>query len=71
MRIFSERAYERHIRVVTESTRWKAWKEGFDAGRERLEEDPYDRDLREGRITINEYRHLKYLLPPIKQNKGE
>ena len=71
MRIFSDRAYERHIKVITESTRWKAWREGFEAGRERLEEDPCDKDLRAGRITLNEYRYLKYNLPPIKQNKGE
>lgn len=66
MRIFSEKEYEKHIKVVTQYARWKAWKEGFDAGRERLEGDPYDRDLRNGRITIDEYRCLKYNLRPIK-----
>lgn len=70
MRIFSEKEYEKHIKVVTQYARWKAWKEGFDAGRERLEEDPYDRDLIAGRISINEYRMLKYLLPPIEKNRG-
>lgn len=71
MRIFSESSYKEHIKMIRENAWMLAWKEGFDVGQKRVEEDPYDRDYRAGRITLNEYRMLKYHLPRIERNKGE
>jgi hypothetical protein len=70
MRIFSESSYKEHIKLIKQIGRWEAWNDGYKAALERLEEDPYDRDLRAGRISINEYRMLKYHLPRIEKNRG-
>jgi hypothetical protein len=57
MRIFSESSYKEHIKQIKQD----AWKDGFNAAVQRKE---YEKDLELGRITLSEYRQLKYNLPP-------
>jgi hypothetical protein len=59
MRIFSESSYKEHIEQIKQ----KAWIDGFNAAGKIKE---YEKDLEAGRITMNEYRQLKYNLPSHK-----
>jgi hypothetical protein len=59
MRIFSERSYKERIEQIEQN----AWKDGFNAAGKIKE---YEKDLEAGRITLNEYRQIKYNLPPHK-----
>jgi hypothetical protein len=59
MRIFSERSYKERIEQIEQN----AWKDGFNAAGKIKE---YEKDLEAGRITLNEYRQLKYNLPSHK-----
>lgn len=61
MKIFSEKAFKEFICTMKAD----AWTNGYNCANN----DYLDRDLKLGRITLDEYRQLKYDYPPIEQKQ--